>query len=120
MAIAGFFVPAAQGIFVITFTGSTVLAVAGLAILAKAKALAIAAAAAAAAGSSKARSTRQVSNMSRRVVGFHPEPLQTCLLPCLSNLDFFWAFGLGSHRDLTGREFNRLGTISKDRIRFNL
>ena len=92
MAIAGFFVPAAQGIFVITFTGSTVLAVAGLAILAKAKALAIAAAAAAAAGSSRARSTRQVSDISLRFVGFHPEPLQTCLLPCLSNLDLYWAY----------------------------
>ena len=90
MAIAGFFVPAAQGVFFITFTGSTVLAVAGLAILAKAKALAIAAAAAA--GSSRARSTRQVSDISLRFVGFHPDPLQTCLLPCLSNLDLYWAY----------------------------
>ena len=58
MAIAGFFVPATEGVLVVAASAGTVLAVAGVAALAKGKGLAVGAAAGSRA---RARGKRQVS-----------------------------------------------------------
>ena len=58
MAIAGFFVPATEGVLVVAASAGTVLAVAGVAALAKGKGLALGAAAGARA---RGRGKRQVS-----------------------------------------------------------
>jgi hypothetical protein len=56
--VAGYFVPATEGVLVVAATASTILAVAGVAALAKAKGLVIGAAAGAA--SARGRGKRQV------------------------------------------------------------
>ena len=62
MAVASFIVPATQGVLIITLTGSTVLALAGVAALAKAVGLAVGVAGVGGVvGGTKSRDKRQVS-----------------------------------------------------------